>query len=714
MAIRKVLPALLTLIALLTACSSIFPEKTNPSPADNPQTALPPDTDALSKTRSVKIAVTAEGMYRIPLDDLGWNETAAQTLTLTRRGIPIPYEVQTGPDGTAIIFYGQASESRYTPQNIYILSQSEAPGARIYAQENASTAGAAADYVLSTLHFEENQIYKPTAADGITWHWSRIVAPQSETIEFDLPALADAPAALRVSIWGATSAPTSPAHHIRVNINGQTAAEAAWDGQTWQLISAELPTGTLKQGMNSIEIQATGETDTLVDIVHLDWVEVDYPKPADSLSGYEIFRSPKGAIQLRNWEGTRSLYEVGEPAEISRLLFPPEGGDSPVFQADPEKRYLAIAADGFFSPNSIQPLRLEPDLLASPGADYLAIGDPGLLEPLAPLLETRQAQGLSTLAVPLAAVYDQFNHGVAEPEAIRAFLRYATENWPVPPRYVLLVGDANYDFYGYQTPLQNNFVPTFLVTTGYGGETGSDVMIAQLDDDLYPDLAIGRIPARTPEQAAVFVEKTLAYEQTAPAAPWNRSIFAIADGSETAFAGDARHFLEQFPAEYQTELLAPEDGAQGVNEQIAARLDDGFFLAAYFGHGSVTLWGKDALLTAEEAANLQNGGNLPIMLNFTCLTGLFTQPDLPSLAESLLLNPEGGVVAILAPTSPTLPSDQGFLSDAFAQALLDDALPRLGDVTLTAWRQVPVERAGAKDVMLTFLLFGDPALVLPH
>jgi len=440
---------------------------------------------------------------------------------------------------------------------------------------------------------------------------------------------------------------------------------------------------------------------------------VEYPRPTDSFGAQEIFRVPGGAVQLQGWEGTRFLYEVGEDAQITRLTFPSEAGDAPILQGNPEKRYIAVVADGFLSPQSIQPLTLSPDLRAVEGADYLAIGDPGLLEPLAPLLEARQAQGLSTLAVPLVAVYDQFNGGLAEPEAVRAFLRYAAAEWDTPPRYVLLAGDASYDFYGYQTPPQANFLPTFLVRTAYGGETGSDVMMAQLDDDLNPDLAIGRVPARTPEQVAVFVEKTLAYEQTAPAAPWNHAVLAIADGSEASFAQDAQRFLDLFPENYPADLLAPPAGAEGVNEEIAARLEAGRYLAAYFGHGSVNLWGKDALLTSEEAAALQNGDALPLVLNFTCLTGLFTQPEEVSLAESLLFNPDGGAVAVLAPTSPTLPSDQSFLSDAFAAALLDDSLPRLGDVTLYAWRQVPTDRAGATDVMLTFLLFGDPALVLP-
>jgi hypothetical protein len=94
----------------------------------------------------------------------------------------------------------------------------------------------------------------------------------------------------------------------------------------------------------------------------------------------------------------------------------------------------------------------------------------------------------------------------------------------------------------------------------------------------------------------------------------------------------------------------------------------------------------------------------------TCLTGLFTHPKVQSLTEALLWKADGGAVAVLAPTSLTLTSDQSFLSKALVQAYLNDRAARLGDVFLQAQRDVPVQDEGTQDVLRTFLLFGDPAL----
>jgi hypothetical protein len=274
---------------------------------------------------------------------------------------------------------------------------------------------------------------------------------------------------------------------------------------------------------------------------------------------------------------------------------------------------------------------------------------------------------------------------------------------------VLLAGDASYDTLNFTTPPEANRVPTFLVQTVYGGETASDVGFAQLDEDEQPDIAIGRVPARAAEQVRTFVAKTLAYEQDAPPGEWRARVLAVADGQEAIFRDEAQRFLDQFSG-YQTTLLNPPAGAPQASADIVRDVNEGRAIVGYFGHGSVTQWGKDNVFTVKDVAALQNGARLPVVVNMTCLTGLFTHPRVQSLTETLLWQTDGGAVALLAPTSLTLGSDQSFLSDALVQALLKDRAARLGDVFVQAQRAVPAQGSGTQDVLRTFLLFGDPAL----
>jgi hypothetical protein len=123
--------------------------------------------------------------------------------------------------------------------------------------------------------------------------------------------------------------------------------------------------------------------------------------------------------------------------------------------------------------------------------------------------------------------------------------------------------------------------------------------------------------------------------------------------------------------------------------------------------------GKDRIFSVEDGLALENGAQLPIMINITCLAGLFTHPEVDSLTEVMLWNPNGGAVAALSATSLTVPSDQAFLTQAFVDALAQNPDATLGELFLTAQRLLPIESEGVREVMDTFLLFGDPALNLP-
>ena len=673
----------------------------------------PPDPKLLAEAEAIKLRITEEGMYSIKLSDIGWNENNINEISITEKGTPVSYEIIEIDEEPAIIFFGEASNSIYTPYQFYILEQNP-DNKRLIADTNTQILdGQPIKTITSTVHLEENLIYVPRVDRGDPWHWNKIVAPQSQIVEVSLPGTTDGVGRLRMALWGSTNAPTTPDHHVKVLMNGRELGEVSWDNQVWQDIDLHIPQGVILEGMNTVEILVTGEVDARIDIVNLDWVEIDYPKQAELTQPQEFFQTPASIISLAFPKQTLALYEVSNPAEVTRVAFGESNTENITLSGNPNHRYLAITENRYLIPDEFLPVNHEPDLRGATGAQYLAIGHPDLLAPLESLLVARNDQGLSTLEVPLDAVYDQFNGGTPEPDALQAFLAYAVENWEISPEYILLVGDTSYDFLGYQSPLDSKYLPTFLVPTVFGGETGSDVRIVQLDGDLSPDLAIGRVPARNVEQVKTFVDKTLAYEKESANATWNQTILAVADGQEASFKEDANHFIDQFSSEYETQIIAPEAGAQGTNQEITNEFSKGNLVTAYFGHGSVNMWGKDSLFTTQDSATLNNGQNLPIVWNFTCLTGLFTHPTEESLAESLLFNQDGGAVAVLAPTSPTLPGDQTFLSDALVEALIQKTFPRLGDITLYAWQQVPTQSPGTTDVMQTFLLFGDPALQLP-
>ena len=100
------------------------------------------------------------------------------------------------------------------------------------------------------------------------------------------------------------------------------------------------------------------------------------------------------------------------------------------------------------------------------------------------------------------------------------------------------------------------------------------------------------------------------------------------------------------------------------------------------------MWGKDKLFTVEDVPKLEPGSRLPMVLNLTCLTGLFTHPKSQSLAEALLFEPGKGAVAVLAPSSLTLAGDQSFLTQPLVKAISSHPDYTLGELPLAARRQV--------------------------
>ncbi len=234
-------------------------------------------------------------------------------------------------------------------------------------------------------------------------------------------------------------------------------------------------------------------------------------------------------------------------------------------------------------------------------------------------------------------------------------------------------------------------------------------MIADLDEDGYPDVALGRLPAQTVEQLNTYIEKRIAYSMQPPAGDWQQRILLAADGQEELFKTHSERLREGIPAGIETLAVYPMAESDATTEMLPA-LNEGSLVVNYVGHGSVQQWGKDRLLTAQGASELTNAGRLPIFINMTCLAGLFSHPTQESLGESLLWAAGGGAVATVAPTSLTLPTNQSRLNEALIQELFAAERPYLGEALDRAKRTVPLSTPNDHDIVATFNLLGDPAL----
>jgi hypothetical protein len=285
-------------------------------------------------------------------------------------------------------------------------------------------------------------------------------------------------------------------------------------------------------------------------------------------------------------------------------------------------------------------------------------------------------------------------------------LRQTTASRQTRPQFVLLVGDASLDPRNYLGFGNFDFVPTRLIDTQQL-KTASDDWFTDFNQTGFASIATGRLPVRTPADADLVISKIINYESGRNTGSWNSQALVIADqdlgANFSATANSVSKSLTQLLS--VNKLITGNSDPQTVKEQIIAGINAGQLVVNFTGHGSVEQWSFSDLLDNNDAAALQNGGKLPVFFIMNCLNGFFQDVYTQSLAESLLLAPNGGAVAVWASSGFTDAPPQAGQDISLAQLLASSPRLPLGQTILNA-KSTTIDR----DVRRTWILFGDPAM----
>ena len=346
---------------------------------------------------------------------------------------------------------------------------------------------------------------------------------------------------------------------------------------------------------------------------------------------------------------------------------------------------------------------------ADNSADMVIISHSSLLAAAERLAAYRSANGVATVAVDVADLYDEFSWGIKDPDAIRDFLRRAASAWDSPPRYVLLMGDASFDPRDYLGFGNSDLVPTRIQATNFL-KTANDDWFADLDGDGLANLAVGRLPARTLQGADAMVDKIMGYEQEAPEGAWTENLSLVVDEVTGDFdfqaAADALEGL--IPGNLTADQIdLGEMDRVTARQAILDAFDAGRLLVNFDGHGSQAIWVSDDFFGNEDAMGLENGFKLPLVVAMNCLNGLFHDVYQDSLAEALLNNPNGGAVAVWASSALTDPTGQDLMNRDLYRSLFGADHPTIGDAVMAAKANVT-----DLDIRNTWILFGDPSMRL--
>jgi hypothetical protein len=323
-------------------------------------------------------------------------------------------------------------------------------------------------------------------------------------------------------------------------------------------------------------------------------------------------------------------------------------------------------------------------------------------------VERRASQGLRARAVALEDVYDQFGHGEEGPAGLQAFLRHAYHRWRRPaPRYVVLLGDATYDPKDYTRAGTKDRVPTPVRPTTFMN-TASDPAYAMVNgEDELPDLALGRLPARSLAEAEALVAKALAFEDAGH--DLAGAAVLVADNADAAgpFEANADEIAALLP-DRPIEKIYLRERADPRGD-IRAALDRGPSLLSYVGHGAIAVWASENVWNNTDVATLAPEGRQPVLLTLNCLNGFFHFPPMDSLAEAMVKAEGRGAVAAFSPSGLSIDEPAHVFHRALVAELAHGGHARLGDAVLAA--QVAYVESGAfPELLRIYHLFGDPAL----
>ncbi|MBN1810401.1 MAG: DUF11 domain-containing protein [Anaerolineae bacterium] len=647
--------------------------------------------------------------------------------------------------GDHILFYGQKMDSRYTDTNIYWLTWGEADGQRMAEVDGSPTDAPVPPFFHTTQHVEENHLYQSRYASGTGgdhWYWTRVIAFSSTSYDYDVMlhhvATALYSATVRGLLYGVSVSPSDVnSHHIRLYLNGRLVDDFFWPAAGEYVFEVVVPQAYVVEGRNVVTLVIPLDAGRTSELFYINWFEVDYYAryiAEGEQMAFDGDAAGEWTYRLDDFSiGAVDVFDISQPLNPSRILSgtiePGAEGYTYSFThaITAEHRYLALTC--WLSPLDVE--AAAPVDLRAPtnGADYIVITHSDFYTTVQPLADYRAGQGLRTIVVDVQDIYDVFNAGIFDPEAIRDFLSYAYGNWVRPaPTYVLLVGDGNYDFKNYGGHNELNFIPPYLIDIDlWVGEVPSDNRyVCVSGDDVLPDMHVGRLPVKTSVEAATVVGKILSYEQSPPAGDWNQNVLFIADNADDGgnFAQYSDELINNYlPSPYESErvylgITHPyEDPSHSAHAAIVDGINDGSLVVNYIGHAVPTFWAAEHLFQTADIPGLSNEGRLPLVVTMACLDGYFVTPsdstqDLSSTAERMVLAPNGGAIASWSATGMGYAGVQHLLNEGLLEALFYDDVFQLGPATLQARHYLYSQSTAGRDQIEEYTLFGDPALTL--
>lgn len=353
--------------------------------------------------------------------------------------------------------------------------------------------------------------------------------------------------------------------------------------------------------------------------------------------------------------------------------------------------------------------------------------------------------GMRVNIVPADELYNEFSSGTPDANAYRRYLKMLydrAETSSDMPKYLLLMGDCVWDN-RLRTPDCSNLNADDLLLC-FESENSFNEVTCYVDDGFFCllddgeggnplssdklDVAVGRFPVTTEDQAKVMVDKVISYVNNDNAGAWQNTIMFMGDdGNSNIHMRDINEAAEDIMARYPNYYVKKvmwdaysevSTSTGNTYPQVTAIIKEqqqaGALIMDYGGHGRADQIAHERVLSLNDFQNFTNQ-NLPLWITASCDIMPFDGSQ-ETIGETAVLNQNGGAVAFFGTTRTVYSNYNRVINMAYLRLVLshdsNGKALTIGEAQRQAKNQMIDNRQDLTCNKLQYSLLGDPALPL--
>lgn len=344
-------------------------------------------------------------------------------------------------------------------------------------------------------------------------------------------------------------------------------------------------------------------------------------------------------------------------------------------------------------------------------------------------------------------LYNEFSSGTPDANAYRRYLKMlydCAQSDSDAPKYLLLFGPCVWDNRLLTSECRSLNADGFLLS--YESENSTSAINCYVDDAFFTylddgegtnisssdkldmsDVAVGRLPAYSQDDAKAMVDKTINYVENLNAGDWENTIMVMGDdGNDNIHLRDADEVATILQAThpaynvrkvmwdaYNEVTSATGNTYPEVADLIKRQQAKGALVMDYYGHGSASQLSHEKVLTLDDFEAFTNK-NLPLWVFAACDIMPFDGVE-SNIGVSAMTNSNGGAVAVFGTTRTVYENYNHTLNKAFMKYVLGTTNGKpttIGEAQRLAKNEVIRQGSDPTVNKLQYTLLGDPAIAL--